>query len=69
MADEDGVANVGEETAELDMQAVLENPDVAGEHAGSEREEDSLEWEVPASASRRQAEGDDHDGADGRSAS
>ena len=65
MAEESGVANVGEETAELDMQAVLENPHVAGEDAGAEREEDSLEWEVPASASR-QAEGDEPDGADGR---
>jgi hypothetical protein len=72
MAGESGVANVGEETAELDMQAVLENPDVAGENAevaredaGAEREEESLEWEVPASASR-QAERDDPDGADGR---
>jgi hypothetical protein len=68
IAEESGVANVGEETAELDMQAVLENPDLAGEHAGAEVEEDSLEWEVPASASR-QAEGDDRDPAGGRSAS
>jgi hypothetical protein len=67
MAEESGT-NVGQETAELDMQAVLENPDVASEHAGEEREEDPLEWEVPASASR-QAEPDDRDGVDRRSGS
>jgi hypothetical protein len=60
-------SQVGEETAELDMQAVLANePSAAGEHAApadSELaeggdpsagliEEDSLEWEVPAGPSR-----------------
>jgi hypothetical protein len=57
---EESATNVSEETAELDMQAVLEN--------GEEREDDSLEWEVPARASR-QPEADDLDGAEGRSAS
>jgi hypothetical protein len=54
------VAPLGDETAELDMEAVLaQQPPAAGEPAGSPElaqgripaeptEEDSLEWEVPA---------------------
>jgi hypothetical protein len=44
-------SNVGQETAELDMQAVLEDPGAAAEPAAS-GEEDSLEWEVPARPAR-----------------
>jgi hypothetical protein len=65
-----GLAGVGEETAELDMEAVLaEQPSAAGEPSDpSERaggstapaeplEEDSLEWEVPARSHDAEASG------------
>jgi hypothetical protein len=64
------LSSVGEETAELDMQAVLDGEDgMAAEHDSPEGspagggedsspaspvEEDSLEWEMPPAASREQ---------------
>jgi len=45
------LSNVGQETAELDMQAVLDDSGAPAEQ-GASGEEDSLEWEVPARPAR-----------------
>jgi hypothetical protein len=61
------LAHLGQETAELDMQAVLDDPGAehggavegaADDPAGAVAEDDSLEWEVPATTSRRAASSD-----------
>jgi len=50
-------ANVGQETAELDMQAVLDE-----EPSPALQEQDSLEWEMPGESHRnRDAAGGEHD--------
>jgi hypothetical protein len=69
-ARERNFSSVGQETAELDMQAVLDEDDSASEAVASAQDaplvvQDSLEWEVPA-GTEKQAGTDRHDEAIGR---